>query len=292
VVFTVNIKGRFSPGNRKLFYQINHDIIGDMPHTDYSQYMDFITETVVLAGKITLGYFQSDLQPEYKNDRSPVTIADRKAEEFIRSRIEKTYPRHAIIGEEYGGEVTSSASHRWLIDPIDGTKSFMRGIPFYAVLLGLEIEGGVEVGAAYFPALDELIAAASGFGCWWNGRKARLSRIASLSSAYFSASSLQTFVQNNQRPVFDRLSARCYHQIGYVDAYGYLAVATGRIELMMDAVVSVWDCAPFPAIFREVGGYFGDWQGNETIYAGRSLATTRILLPEVLETIRDSSAGA
>lgn len=261
-----------------------------MPNTDFSQYMEFITETVVLAGKITLGFFQTDIQPEYKNDRSPVTLADRKAEEFIRSRIEKAFPHHAIVGEEYGGEVTNSASHRWFIDPIDGTKLFMRGMPFYSVLLGLEIDGRVEVGAAYFPALDELIAAASGFGCWWNGRKARLSPIANLRKAYFSASSVQSFVQHDCRQVFDQLSARCYHQIGYVDAYGYLAVATGRAELMMDAAVSVWDCAPFPPIFREVGGYFGDWQGNETIYAGRSMATTQILLPEVLEAIHAGSA--
>lgn len=262
-----------------------------MSPSDLSHYLEFITETAVLAGKLTLGYFQTDLKTEYKNDRSPVTIADKKAEEYIRGRIEKTYPHHAIIGEEFGEDVDASASHRWYIDPIDGTKSFIRGVPLYSVLIGLEIEGQVEVGAAYFPALDELIAAASGLGCWWNGRKARVSQISSLRDAYFTVTSVQPFVRRDCKQVFDQLTARCYFQTGWPDAYGYLAVATGRAELMLDPSVSVWDCAPFPPIFREAGGFFGDWQGNEMINAGHSLATTQKLLPEVLETIRNSGGA-
>lgn len=274
------------PSNRKIFYQINYVIIGWMRTAVLSRYFEFIAETAVLAGKLTLGYFQTGVQADYKNDRSPVTIADRKAEEFIRSRIEKSFPKHAIVGEEFGGEASGSTSHRWFIDPIDGTKSFLRGIPLYSVLIGLEIEGTIEVGAAYFPALDELIAAASGLGCWWNGRRARLSQISSLSRAFFTTTSVQPFMRKGCRHVFDQLADRCYYQTGWADAYGYLAVATGRAELMIDAAMAVWDCAPFPPIFREAGGYFGDWQGNETIYAGQALATTQVLLPEVLETIR------
>lgn len=259
-----------------------------MSSTDLSRYLEFITETAVLAGKLTLGYFQTEIKTEYKNDRSPVTIADQNAEKFIRGRIEKSFPHHAIMGEEFGGDLNASASHRWIIDPIDGTKSFVRGVPLYSVLLGLEIEGRVEVGAAYFPAQDELIAAASGLGCWWNGRRAHVSQTASLDKAYFTITSTQPFIRRNCRQVFDQLTARCYFQTGLPDAYGYLAVATGRADLVLDPVMSVWDCAPFPPIFREAGGFFGDWQGNETIYAGHSLATTHKLLPEVLDTIRRS----
>jgi myo-inositol-1(or 4)-monophosphatase len=146
----------------------------------YRSYLDFAVETAYLAGRLTLGYFQTGVQADFKADDSPVTIADRKAEELIRARIEKHYPRHAIVGEEYGADENEDASHRWFIDPIDGTKSFLRGVPLYAVLIGLEIEGCVEVGVACFPALGELIAAASGQGCWWNGRRARVSEISSL----------------------------------------------------------------------------------------------------------------
>jgi myo-inositol-1(or 4)-monophosphatase len=257
---------------------------------DLSRYLDFISETAYQAGRLTLGYFQTGLQPEWKADHSPVTIADRRSEQFIRARIEQSFPGHAILGEEFGGSEerldSPGENPRWIIDPIDGTKAFLCGVPLYAVLIGLEIEGQVRVGAAYFPALDELIAAAVGLGCWWNGRRARVSAVPNLSQAAFTTSSIKTFDRLDCREVFDRLCARCYLQAGWGDAYGYLLVATGRVELMLDAAMSVWDCAPFPPILAEAGGFFGDWRGNSTIYAGHSMATTQTLLPEVLEILK------
>ena len=130
--------------------------------TSLRSYLDFAINTAKLAGKLTLDHFQTDLQPDYKEDDSPVTIADQKAEQLIRARIEKEFPGHAIVGEEYGITENKDAAHRWYIDPIDGTKSFVRGVPLYSVLIGLEIEGVVEVGVSYFPALDEIVAAATG----------------------------------------------------------------------------------------------------------------------------------
>src|SRR5690606_32990746 len=112
----------------------------------------------------------------------PVTVADRKAEELIRERIAATYPDHAIVGEEYGGTDTDS-SHRWIVDPIDGTKSFVHGVPLYAVLIALEIDGKVEVGCAYFPALDEILSAASGCGAFWNGKRCRTSEVTEIDRA-------------------------------------------------------------------------------------------------------------
>jgi myo-inositol-1(or 4)-monophosphatase len=260
-------------------------MIGRMALADLSKYLEFITETAYLAGRKTLAYFQTGVHADYKGDDTPITIADRQAEELIRSRIEKRYPQHAIIGEEFGDKEGLGESHRWLIDPIDGTKSFMRGVPLYAVLIGLEIEGRVEAGAAYFPALDEMIVAASGLGCWWNGRRAHVSKVTDLKRSIFGCTSTQNFHNYNRKAEFERLLERFYFQTGWGDAYGYLLVATGRIELMLDPIMAVWDCAPFPAILREAGGYFGDWQGNETIYAHESLATSWKLLPKVLEII-------
>lgn len=250
-----------------------------------SKYYDFITQTAYQAGRLTLGYYQSALQVEYKPDDSPVTQADRKAEEFIRGCIEKTFPDHAIVGEEFGLKETEGASHRWFIDPIDGTKSFMRGIPIYAVLIGLEIEGRVEAGAAYYPAMDEMLAAATGLGCWWNGRRAHVSTIPSFDRALVTMSSAKSFIAHGRQAVFDRLVERCYFQTGLSDAYGYLLVATGRAECMLDPVMNVWDNAPFPPIFAEAGGYFGDWKGNPTIYGAEALATTQTLLDEVLQLV-------
>jgi len=249
-------------------------------------YLNFAVETAYLAGRLTLGYYQTGVQPDMKADDTPVTIADRKAEELIRSRIEKQYPHHAIIGEEHGTKEVKGATHRWIIDPIDGTKAFTRGVPLYGVLIGLEIEGTVQVGAAYFPALDEMVAAATGEGCWWNGRRAHVSTITDLKRAYLALTDVNSFDRYHKSEAFQRLVKATYHRAGWSDAYGYALVATGRAEIMLDPIMNVWDCGPFPPIFQEAGGYFGDWQGNETIYGGEALATTRSLLPEVLRLIR------
>lgn len=249
-------------------------------------FFDFAVETAYLAGRLTLGYYQTTLDIDAKSDGSPVTIADRRAEELIRSRIEKRYPSHAILGEELGLKTGQEKTHRWIIDPIDGTKSFIRGVPLYAVLIGLEIEGKVEVGAVYFPALNDMLAAATGLGCWWNGRRARVSSLPSLKLGGVTFTSIANIERYGRMEAWKRIQQNSSFQAGWGDAYGYFLVATGRSELMLDPIMNVWDCGPFPPILKEAGGYFGDWQGNETIYANEAIATTQLLLPEVLKIIR------
>ena len=222
-----------------------------------------------------------------KMDDSPVTVADRETESFIRGRIEQRFPHHSIVGEEFGEKAFEDSEFRWFIDPIDGTKSFMRGVPLYAVLIGLEIAGQVEVGVAYFPALDEMLSAATGHGCWWNGKRAHVSPIASMKQAIVSTTDLGSFAPYKKEGAWQRIQRAAYYRTGWGDAYGYLLVATGRVELMLDPAMSVWDCAPFPPILSEAGGFFGDWQGNRTIYANESIATSEILLPEVLALIAE-----
>ena len=254
--------------------------------SSYHSYLDFAIETAHLAGRLTLGFFQTGVRPEFKADDTPVTVADRKAEEFIRARIEKQYPRHAIVGEEHGAKEYEGASHRWYIDPIDGTKSFMRGVPLYAVLIGLEIEGSVEVGVAYFPALDEMLAAASGEGCWWNGRRAHVSEVARLERAVVVFSDVGSFSEYGRSEAWGRIKRKTYYRAGWGDAYGHMLVATGRAELMLDPVMNAWDCAPFPPILKEAGGYFGDWKGNAVIHGKEALSTSQVLLSEVLATLQ------
>jgi myo-inositol-1(or 4)-monophosphatase len=251
-----------------------------------SKYFDFMKETAYLAGKLTLDYFQTGIGIEYKEDETPVTIADRRAEELIRDRIEKKYPHHEIVGEEFGYKESQGSSQRWFIDPIDGTKSFICGVPLYSVLIGLEIDGVIEAGVAYFPALDEMIAAATGVGCWWNGRRAHVSNVGKLEDAVVIFTSLASFSKYKRAEAWQRIQKACRFSRGYGDAYGYFLVATGRAELMLDPIMSVWDNAPFPVILKEAGGYFGDWQGNETIYGNEGMATSKALLPEVLALIR------
>jgi myo-inositol-1(or 4)-monophosphatase len=151
------------------------------------------------------------------------------------------------------------------------------------VLLALEIEGTVEVGVAYFPALDEIIAAASGLGCLWNGKPASVSRETRLDRAVCCHIDTASFAKSGKGDLWERLQKAVYYNAGWCDAYAYLLVATGRAEVALDPVMAVWDCGPFPPIFREAGGYFGDWHGNAgRIDAGEALATTPALLPDVL----------
>ncbi len=250
--------------------------------------LTFASDLAYRAGRLTLGYFQTGLRPDFKADDSPVTAADRAAEQFIRGEIETRYPAHAIVGEEFGASAESGASHRWLIDPIDGTKSFMRGIPLYGVLLGLEIDGVVQVGAAYYPGTDEMLCAADGLGAWWNGRRAQVSDQADLKRAYVCYTNVRNMAKYGHGPAWERINAATYASRGWSDAYGYLAIATGRAEVMLDPVMNSWDCGPFPVIFREAGGFFGSWSGIPGHTFNEALACNAALLPEVLRLLRSS----
>jgi myo-inositol-1(or 4)-monophosphatase len=246
--------------------------------------LDFATSLAYRAGRITLGYFDTGIRPDFKPDDTPVTAADRAVEEFIRHEIEKAYPNHSIVGEEFGATWGSETSIRWIIDPVDGTKSFMRGVPLYAVLIGLEIEGNIRVGAAYFPALDEMLCAADGLGAWWNGRAAHVSEIGSMDRACVCFTTYHQFVKRDPR-VWERLANKAYMLRGWSDCYGYLAVATGRAEACIDPAMNIWDCGPFPVILREAGGFFGSWKGEEGHKHGEALACNELLLPEMLDII-------
>src|ERR1043165_2869938 len=145
--------------------QVNSFIIMNL-----QSYLNFAKQLAYRAGRISLSYYNKGIQHDLKSDESPVTAADRATEEFIRGEIEKNYPTHAIVGEEFGESAGQGNPFRWIVDPIDGTKSFIKGVPFYSVLIGLEIEGVSRVGVVCFPALDEILYAADDLGAWLNGK--------------------------------------------------------------------------------------------------------------------------
>jgi myo-inositol-1(or 4)-monophosphatase len=251
-------------------------------------YLELGVQTAYEAGRLTLGYFGTEAaRPEFKADDTPVTVADREGESLILERIGARYPKHAILGEEHGEVEGSDPDHRWLVDPIDGTKSFVRGVPLYGVLIGLEIEGVCEVGAAYFPAIDEMVCAATGEGCYRNGRRAHVSTTQSLAQGMVSFTDAASFEEQGRWGAWLRVLSAAGGSRGWSDAYGHALVATGKVELMLDPIINPWDCGPFPPILREAGGYFGDWSGDETIYANEAISTTTHLLPEVLSLIED-----
>lgn len=243
-------------------------------------FLDVALEAATAAGRRTLAYFQNGVAVEQKEDDSPVTVADREAEAIIRARLQKAFPRHGIVGEEQGAQ-DEGASHVWWVDPIDGTKSFVRGVPLYGVLIGLSIEGRVDVGVAHFPALDETYYAASGLGARCNGRRIQVADTASLARGAVGFTDVGSFAKHGRGPAWERIQAAAGFRAGWGDAYGHALVASGRLELMLDPIMSPWDCGPFPVLLREAGGRFGDWSGVETIHGGEALSTTATLWPEV-----------
>jgi myo-inositol-1(or 4)-monophosphatase len=263
---------------------------GEIMKQDLQTYLDFAIETAMEAGKITLGHFPSGIKTSIKNDGTPVTDVDKTTEEFIRRQIEKRFPGHRIIGEELESKESDRKGYRWFIDPIDGTKYFIRGVPLYSMIIGLEIEGVIEVGLLYFPALGDLLTAATGLGCWWNGRPAKVSSVDRLENAIMAYSDILSFDQKGKKRSFDRVAAPFHYRVGWSDGFGYLQAAIGRVELMLEASVSVWDVSPYPVIFREAGGYFGDWHGKETIYSNQVLACNRLVLPQVLDLIGETES--
>lgn len=243
------------------------------------------------AGQQTLRFFRgNDFVVERKDDDSPVTIADRQAEQLLRKRIEEAFPADAIVGEEFGNREGTS-EFRWILDPIDGTTSFISGVPLYGTLVGVEYRQRGIIGAIYFPALDELIYAGQGRGAWYSRSgaepvAARVSGSQRLADGLFVTTQVDLFDQRDAGQVFRDLQRRAYITRTWGDCYGYLLVATGRADVMVDPAMRVWDAAPMQPILEEAGGVFTDWSGEPTIFHGEGIATTRMLLAEVLEVTR------
>lgn len=252
-----------------------------MADLDLQAALDFALDATWNAGRISLGYFQSSIEIETKADQSPVTIADRLTEQRLREMISRAYPDHGIIGEEYG-DTRSGQRYTWVIDPIDGTKSFVCGVPLYACLLALLEDGDPIVGVAHFPALNETIQAARGLGAHWNGRRARVSSVDRLEKAVMLASDIGGHERYGKRESFDRLIAATSIHRTWGDSYGYLLVATGRAEIMGDSKMQIWDCAPFGVILPEAGGTFTTWDGRATIDGGEAIATNGALFAAVM----------
>ncbi|MCL2639579.1 MAG: inositol monophosphatase family protein [Phycisphaerales bacterium] len=243
-----------------------------------SDILNVATEAAYIAGRRTLAYFNTGIAVETKADKSPVTQADREAEAIIRSIIQKYFPTHSLLGEEAGAQ-PGDPNYRWIIDPIDGTKSFICGVPLYGVLIGVEVRGQPHVGAVYLPALDEMLTAATGLGCKWNNRTARVSTTAKLSDAIVSTTS---FTALANRGAFETISSRTKIMRGWGDAYGHVLAATGRIDAMIDPHMNPWDAAPFAPIYKEAGGCYTNWRGDATIHGKDGLGSNAALHAEIL----------
>ncbi len=260
------------------------------PSSQLEARLEFAVTIASRAGDLTLKYFRSSsLKSEQKGDGSPVTEADRGAEKLLRELISEQFPDDAILGEEFG-ESAGKSGFRWILDPIDGTKAFIAGVPLYTTLVAVLKDDAPRIGVINAPAAGEMVYALAGGGCWHvlgegPPRKARVSKVA-LAEAACVTSSIKSFTterENDARVVWDQLQTACRISRTWGDAYGYLLVATGRAEIAIDPAMSLWDTAALQPIIEEAGGKFFDWQGRATIHSGESVATNAAVAEQVLK---------
>ena len=266
--------------------------------------MSELTERTQLAVRIVreigthaLTYYQQqDIGLDFKPDRSPVTRADKEGEEVARRILDAECPADAILGEEYGAK-DGTSGYRWYLDPIDGTQSFVRGVPLFGCMAALEHDGEPVAGAICFPALGEIVYAATGQGAWWANaigapsgalelRPARVSSVADLSGALFASTGFHDFANIGKAEGMARLLAGVDSARGWSDCYGHYLVATGRVDVMIDPYMSVWDNAPLLPIVQEAGGRFTGLNGAPTIHEPNAVSTNGLLHDAVLALLK------
>ena len=266
--------------------------------------LDAALEAAWAGGRVTLRWFQAGVETERKVDRSPVTVADRGAEEAMRELLERRFPDDGVLGEE-AGEKEGRSGRRWILDPIDGTRSFVHGVPLYGVMVALEADGVPVVGALHFPALGETVAAAAGLGCRWNGRPCRVSDTDDLERALVVTSGDARLrdpgdVDSGLSPTspdagselperaraLGRLAGRVDTFRTWGDCYGYALVATGRAEAMVDPALNIWDAAAVRPVIEEAGGVFTDWAGLRSHDAGHAIGSNAALATAVRKALR------
>jgi histidinol-phosphatase len=221
----------------------------------------FALDAANQGGRFTLAHFQTGVSVDLKEDATPVTVADRGAEHLIRRLIGSAYPGEAILGEEEGGDL--SIGDRWIIDPIDGTKSFISGVPLYSTLLSYERDFKPILGVVFFPALNEILYAETGKGAFFNGRPAHVSERETLAGSVVCCGGLKSMVNQNRWEGFSEISQRALATRTWSDAYGHALVATGRVEAMVDPIVNLWDVSSIKVVVEEAGGRFSAFDGAE-----------------------------
>jgi histidinol-phosphatase len=210
-----------------------------------------------------LKWFRKDISVEEKTDLSPVTIADKNAEEILRAKITKDFPGHGIIGEEFGEE-NSNAEWVWTIDPIDGTRSFIRGLPLFASLIALLHRGEPVIGIISLPALGEVSWAVKGEGAHCGKTRLNVSSCKNLSKAFIATADVYCFRKKQCTGLFNKLSKEANIIRTYPDAFGHLMAARGAVDVMVDPLAYIWDYAPCKIMVEEAGGKFANFSGNRS----------------------------
>lgn len=236
------------------------------------------------AGRIALRAFGTRLVVETKADRTPVTAIDRAGERAIRRIITRTFPQDGFLGEEFGA-TGPARGVRWIIDPIDGTKSFIRGIPSWGTLVAREVDGRLDLGVLCLPALGHTLWAVRGGGAFLNGRRIRVSRTRRLGDASVLFGDLEAFEQRGATRRLLRIAGRCAVIRSPGDCIAYRWVAAGRAEAVIEAAISPWDIAALKVIVEEAGGRLTDWKGRDTHMISDVVATNGLLHAQLLRVL-------
>ena len=232
-------------------------------------------KTAELAEENILKFHQNDVGVEWKADKTPVTIADKGTEELARKFWAKETPGFGVIGEEFGIE-SPDAEYQWVIDPIDGTKSFIHGVPLFGTLIGLYHKNVPIASVIRLPAMKSAVWAVNGGGAFLDGREVRTSKVSQLSDALVLSGTVNTMEDKGFGEGFTKLRRSARLHRGWGDCYGYYLVAAGRAEIMVDPVVSLWDIAPFPLLMKEAGGKFSTIDGKTELFDANGKPTAPI----------------
>jgi histidinol phosphatase-like enzyme (inositol monophosphatase family) len=255
-------------------------------NTDLPPRYEFSLRIAEQASQLVRGHFQRGVEHERKSDATPVTVADRAAEELLRREIEAEYPEDGIIGEEFGTKEGSS-SYRWLLDPIDGTKSFISDVPLFGTMVGVECDGRGVIGVVTFPGLSISIDAMVGGGAWetrpdGTRQRAKVSDATKLSESLVLTTEWEGFRERNAVSQLNAVAEAAWFMRTWGDCYGHYLVATGRAAAMIDARLNIWDAAALQPIVEEAGGTFTDWTGAASIDSGDGISTNGKVLDELL----------
>ena len=259
--------------------------------------LDAAVRFALAAGDHTLGPFRAQrFAVDLKRDGSVVTEIDRSAETLLRSLIQSDFPDDAILGEEHD-DTPGTSGYRWVLDPIDGTASFVRGVPLYGTLVAVEHEGRSVVGVIHMPALDETVYAGAGMGAWHrvgdaDPMPARVSSVGALSDAMVTYTSHDYFSSNRQMGVFHAINDAAKSTRGWSDCYAHVLVATGRADAAVEPGINLWDVAPMTVIHAEAGGRATGWSGEVTAAERFFLASNGTIHDELLDLIAKSRTHA
>lgn len=260
----------------------------DLDRVGGRRFLDALVSEVLAAGEEASRLFAAGAgsRARKKPDRSPVTEADEAVERRLRDFLARSCPAAAFLGEETGASPHEGSGLRFIVDPIDGTRAFVRGLPTWAILVGLEAAGSPVLGVALLPALAELYVGFLGGGAYRNGRPLHVSAMEKVADAAIAHGALSQFVEAARVGLLESLADWTYTQRGVADFYGHTLVMDGRCDAMIDPGVQPWDLCAVAPLIHEAGGRFSDFDGTMTIYGGGAIASNGIVHDELLGLIR------